>query len=434
MITYFPKPYEDELIYSLLARWYQKSGFFSHRKAIEVLFVNRNSRPDIEFINELNEEVIDLLCRDMSMEDVIMEMTMFPYYGRFLNKEKRVNAFKALVSMKGNFNNLLSMPRNATDRYLRYCPLCCREDREEKGETYWKRVHQIQGISVCPYHGCKLLNSNVIINKDIRVIFRTAELEAVEENVVYGTEREIAYSLYLYKILTGRFLFEGETTIGDFLRNKCPDISFNKMYEDLVAYYKGTDILNYGITEEFHIPKLLQGIKFNPTDIAQLGFYLDIPVDELLSYGNANVGKIQREKRKISKKNKGVIHKIDYEKLDKEMLPRVRELINKYKGNEDICPKRITTTAITKELGLPQKRINFMVRCKEEIEKNYEEYSIFHAKKAIWAIKKLRREGREIFWYSIVDLTGISFQYKEKCLQRAMELADAETMEIINAL
>lgn len=55
MIAYFPDAYENELLYSWLARYYQKSGYIAYRDAAEDLFVKPTVRPDVEFINPLTK-------------------------------------------------------------------------------------------------------------------------------------------------------------------------------------------------------------------------------------------------------------------------------------------------------------------------------------------------------------------------------------------
>ena len=150
-IAYFPTNYPDELIYSVFSRFYQNCGYPNYIFCAEDLFVNKIVKPDMDFINELKPEVIHLFCREMTIEHLIEKHTMFPYYARFLPKERRIKGFKALCSMGGNFNNLLAVPKqkNGKERYLRYCPLCVKEDREVYGETYWHRSHQMMGSSAC---------------------------------------------------------------------------------------------------------------------------------------------------------------------------------------------------------------------------------------------------------------------------------------------
>ena len=151
MIAFFPELYEDELAYSWFSRYYTKSGYLSLRYALDDLYVKRYVNPDTEFVNELRPEVKELVIKHCGMEKLILGHTMFSSYGRFLPDAKKQEAYRALLDMNGNFNNLLAIPKNrrGTGRTLRYCPLCVKEDRKAYGETYWHRIHQIQGIQIC---------------------------------------------------------------------------------------------------------------------------------------------------------------------------------------------------------------------------------------------------------------------------------------------
>ena len=155
MISYFPTAYPDELLYSQLARYYAKSGYMAYTYVAEELYVSKIVRPDMEFVNVFTPDALRMITRDSPMEDVVMQHTMFPYYGRFLPLERRQRAFQALVSMQGNYHNLLPIPtrKSSSDRCLRYCPMCADQDRQEHGETYWHRTHQIIGLVACPLQG-----------------------------------------------------------------------------------------------------------------------------------------------------------------------------------------------------------------------------------------------------------------------------------------
>ena len=80
MITLFPKIYPDELLYSLFARYYIKTGYTAYIFAAQDLFINSKDNPDIEFMNRLNNTILNLITRDISFENVILKHTMFPYY------------------------------------------------------------------------------------------------------------------------------------------------------------------------------------------------------------------------------------------------------------------------------------------------------------------------------------------------------------------
>ena len=112
MIAYFPTAYPDELLYSQLARYYTKSGYMAYTFAAEELFVSKTVRPDMDFINSYTPGAVQAITRHISMEAVIEKHTMFPCYGRFLPRERRQKAFQSLVSMMGNYYNLLPVPQS----------------------------------------------------------------------------------------------------------------------------------------------------------------------------------------------------------------------------------------------------------------------------------------------------------------------------------
>ena len=62
-IAYFPKLYEDELVYSVLARYYYHSGFLSSRDAVNEMLVNPKLKVDREFIKNVKPEVVEHLTK-----------------------------------------------------------------------------------------------------------------------------------------------------------------------------------------------------------------------------------------------------------------------------------------------------------------------------------------------------------------------------------
>ena len=194
MITYFPEPYEDELAYSLFARFYMKSGYTTLRDVMDVLYVNKWYRADTLFFNKLKPEVVDIITQNISMKEFAERHTMFPYYARFIKKERREKAVQSMINMDGNYHNLLPIPNGIHDRYLRYCPDCVKYDRENHGETYWHRIHQMDGISVCPIHKCMLVNSSIAVGVKDSAGLITAE-QAVDEVIPEYSYDEIKNKL-----------------------------------------------------------------------------------------------------------------------------------------------------------------------------------------------------------------------------------------------
>ena len=150
MINYFPVIYPDELVYSWFSRYAAKVGYTSYIFVAEDLYAKRNNKPNIEFLNELSQEVINVISKKISIESLVMRHTMFPFYARFLPQERKQKAFDVLVSEQRTYASLLPIPKtkDGTTRFLRFCPLCAKVDRESQGETYWHRIHQMVGVNV----------------------------------------------------------------------------------------------------------------------------------------------------------------------------------------------------------------------------------------------------------------------------------------------
>lgn len=58
MIALFPKPYDDELLYSVLARYFVQCGYSVYISAATDLFEKPATIPDIDLINNQNDAQI----------------------------------------------------------------------------------------------------------------------------------------------------------------------------------------------------------------------------------------------------------------------------------------------------------------------------------------------------------------------------------------
>lgn len=137
MLGLFPKPYQDELLYSLFARYYVRSGYKKYIFAAEDLFSKKTVRPNFEYLPALKDEVVKELTRNRTLCEVILNHTMFPYHCRFLPQERKEQAISSLISMDSSYHDLVLFQKRKNAPSMRYCPLCVVEDRKNRGETYW---------------------------------------------------------------------------------------------------------------------------------------------------------------------------------------------------------------------------------------------------------------------------------------------------------
>ena len=294
MIAYFPTAYTDELLYSQLARYYTKSGYMTYTFAAEELFTSKAVRPDMDFINSYTSAAVQAITRNMPMEAVIEKHTMFPCYGRFLPKERRQRAFQSLVSMKGNYHNLLPIPqsKNGEVRCLRYCPACAANDREQYGEAYWHRIHQIIGIHVCPVHRSYLIDSGVIISGQATPSLKTAEdiIPQSEICVLADSEIEIRVAAYMAAVFQAHIDMDSCVTVGEFLHSKMAYTKYRSvrgeqrnmalLHADFTEYYM--DLSQNWFAELWQMQKVLTNDRVNFYEICLMAMFLGVTIDELV--------------------------------------------------------------------------------------------------------------------------------------------------------
>lgn len=165
MLPYFPPVYPDELLYSLLARFHRHIGEASPKRTLDILFGNRSVRAGVMLQGHL-EELSNHLPAERLLTPVrlLMDFTLYPYLTAFQPAEVRQSVQDALLEGHGEWINVrlgLAASRIQAATALCYCPACRQEMLVQHGELYWRRDHQLPGVSVCPDHGMPLQDSMV---------------------------------------------------------------------------------------------------------------------------------------------------------------------------------------------------------------------------------------------------------------------------------
>lgn len=478
MIAYFPTIYPDELLYSQLARYYTKSGYMAYTFAAEELFISKTVRPDIEFVNAYTPDAIQAITRNLPMETVVEKHTMFPYYGRFLPRERRQKAFQTLVSMAGNFHNLLPLPKskNGKARYLRYCPLCAAHDREQYGEAYWHRIHQMIGVSVCPVHGCYLAESRIIISgKATPSLTAAEEVIPLSESCVYSDnklERDVV--AYMSQVFQADADLESGVTAGEYLHYKMENTPYRSVrgeqrnialfHADFMEFYK--DLPDNWFTELWQIQKVLTGYRVNFYEICLMAFFLNIAADELVHMElpektqqqlfDEEVYRLHEQGLKypaiakalnasyetvkaIGERRYGTYHKMpkeplrsgakpqNWKQIDEDTLPLVKDAIRQRQGGGTTRPQKVTVFAVEKLLHLPSKRISlYLPKCLVEIRSHRETQEQYWAREIVWAVRQMESTGTTLTWRKVRDLTNMRRGDFEACLPYIPDYADKE--------
>lgn len=169
-----PTVYDEELVYSLAARYGALVGYPDARSANLDLFgvefcpvAARNPT----FLRTMAERLPTSI--GVNARDLYLRHTLLPYYNAFnapaafeLAFEWALDAGRRRGRPAGSAEVLLPKPSN-----LRFCPDCLQEMLGCGQDLHWKRVHQLAIVAVCPIHGCDLLMSTVAISPNDRTLY-----------------------------------------------------------------------------------------------------------------------------------------------------------------------------------------------------------------------------------------------------------------------
>ena len=485
MIAYFPTAYPDELLYSKLARYYTKSGYMAYAYAAEELYVSKIVRPDMEFVNAYTSDALRMITRDRPMEDVVMKHTMFPYYGSFLPLERKQRAFQALVSMQGNYHNLLPIPtrKSSSDRCLRYCPMCADQDRQEHGETYWHRTHQMIGLAACPVHGCYLMDSGIVISGKAPPMLKSAE-EVIPATDVVTMACEIEQRLvaYMREVFQANVDMQSDVAVGQFLHSRMANTKYRSIrgeqrniklfHSDFVDFYR--ELSGNCFKELWQIHKLLAGDRINFCEVCMLAMFLGVPVAELV---NMNLPEKSQQQlfdeevyrlhgkglkypeiaqrlnasynvvKAVGERRYGTYHKLpkvplksgakpqNWAQIDNDTLPLVKDAIRQLQGDGTTSPRRVTVFAVEKMLHLSSKKISlYLPQCLAEIRRHEESQEQYWAREVVWAANHLRDAGSPLVWRRIRELTNMRPENYRACLPYVANYADEEMVAQLSCI
>jgi hypothetical protein len=197
MLSFFPTPYPDEVLYSVLARYHIRSANLSPKATLKDLFSTTNVISTVDLPAHL-QSLSDKLShfKVYTFENLINELTLYRFYSPFLMPGKAEAAYYLMrFGTRGIIHTKIGIMASSvkTPIFLRFCPECFKSDYEKYGESYWRRLHQVPGVLVCPKHFCLLSNSNISISQLNRHSFYPANDESCTPKIqiVRFTEKDI---------------------------------------------------------------------------------------------------------------------------------------------------------------------------------------------------------------------------------------------------
>lgn len=415
MISYLPELYPDELVYSWFCRLYIHGGYLTYRATLADLFEKRSCNPSKEFIGYLNSEAKKTISNVIPINNLVAEHTMFPQYARFFPSDEKLAALRLLGEGSTDPHHLLTiLVRNPSSEWMRYCPLCVKEDREKYGETYWHRSHQIRNINLCPKHKCYLVNSSLSIRNEASFSFSPAQTNVKDAEIVYSqNELEHRFTDYCAALVAAPISFCKTPPISSILYKAMKDTPYMKssgrsrytkrFYEDITDFYSRIHLQNQITFTQ--IQRALLGNLAEFTTITQIAFFLGITVDELI---NPKISEAEIIEEQESHYMRGSAP-VDWEQLDNDTAPVLEKLAFDIYHGVNGRPDRVSEKMICRELGLLGHQLENLPKSSAILKRYAEPYGSAWARRIIWAYDKLLIERREktFYWNDIRRLSGV---------------------------
>lgn len=162
-MDWFPQPYEDETLYSIIARLWHYLGRPRSSVVNRAVVGRRSWAPLSRLPVQLDGFLRHPAWTRRDVDRLIDEHTLFPFYTAFVGSEVRTKVRRSMYVAGAGPQKLLGLGSFGIPepQFLRFCPSCSHKMMETAGERWWQRIHQLPGIEVCAVHGEWLVDSSV---------------------------------------------------------------------------------------------------------------------------------------------------------------------------------------------------------------------------------------------------------------------------------
>lgn len=443
MIVYFPEIYPDELVYSWFCRYAIHSGYVTNSQVLKNLYCKKSDTPIKEFIGNLNTKARKCIDKIYPLRELVLNHTMYPQYARFIPLEQKKNALYKLCNENCDAHHLFAIrPRCEKEQYLKYCPMCAKEDRQKYGEAYWHRKHQIRNIGICSKHKCKLYDSTVSAKNMNIYNFYAAEINIPdsEKSIIIDNPLQIKFAEYTEQIFNTSINFKKDIPLSTILYHAMRNTEYMKstgscrymakFVNDMTYFYEQIELNDIASISRIQ-RTLLSGERYDFSLTCQIGFFLNMLPEELTDSQLSEKNIKQEEESHYIKGNTIP----DWEEYDTKMstfIKRVSKDIYMGNANDIGKPEKVTKKLICKIVGIKEHRFENMPKCKALLQKYSESYAELWARQLVWCYSMLLENKETICWTKMRKITNIKKEnfnkiklylkkYTNDCVAREIE-------------
>ena len=132
--------------------------------------------------------------------------------------------------------------------------------------------------------------------------------------------------------------------------------------------------------------------------------------------------------------NRGGRKEADWNQIDRDILPAVKETVKQIYGGGEIRPRRVTRKGVAIAMNLPDKYFEKMPACLQEIETCSETREQYWAREIVWAADQLLKSGRTFNYTALRRLTNIRKENMRRSVRYLIEYTDDEMVDRIREL
>nr|WP_244874150.1 TnsD family Tn7-like transposition protein [Cupriavidus numazuensis] len=219
-----PKPYPDELLYSVIARYVSYLHPIS-RTALMKMLTGRSGLAVTDlprYLNHTSAATFDIWA--LSGTELAQQLTLFPFFSWPLSDSRKNKYLERMLSNESTsvHSGLKAISSVAHPVYLRICLECYAKEIREYGEAYWHRTHQLPGLLICPIHDTALHNTSAYYHNHSTYVWNDATDVKINITSISQefTEIEFMQATAISKLLSG--MLTGEL--------QPPNIPFGEYY------------------------------------------------------------------------------------------------------------------------------------------------------------------------------------------------------------
>jgi len=206
MILNFPRPYDDEIFYSVVARYFEYFGNGGYKDLLKALFSTNTISATIDFPSGLNDFCSNVKNIVFSEDHIISNHTLFPFYSRFIDSKNKKRIIDSMHNKSGDIHTRVGINAGIFSplQFPRFCRKCYEEDKDLLGESYFRRGHQIPSVPICVKHnvfleelhvGVNLLNKHFFIPASIIENYPVIEAKINDNRQIHEISESAYYLL-----------------------------------------------------------------------------------------------------------------------------------------------------------------------------------------------------------------------------------------------